>query len=74
MRTYMDEDWACIEIANTGMIPEEERISLLEGEGTGRGFYITYRIIRLLEGHIDIQSSDDTTTITIKLPRYSTRN
>lgn len=71
VRTYREKDWACIEISNTGTIPEDERLRLLEGEGSGRGFYITYRIIRLLEGKIDIQSSHNTTTITVRIPFYT---
>ncbi|MFH1491548.1 MAG: GAF domain-containing sensor histidine kinase, partial [Pseudomonadota bacterium] len=50
IRTYLEGDWACAEITNTGQISEEERLRLLEGEGQGRGIYITHRIIRLLKG------------------------
>ena len=68
IRTYTDESWACAEISNTGLISEEERLRLLEGEGRGRGIYITHRIIRLLNGKIDIRVGKDTTTLEVRLP------
>ena len=58
------------EITNTGQMSEEERLRLLEGEGRGRGIYITHRIIRLLKGKIDIRVGRDTTTIIVGLPHY----
>ncbi|MFC1863315.1 sensor histidine kinase, partial [Thermodesulfobacteriota bacterium] len=70
IKTYNDEDWACAEISNTGNIAEEERLKLLEGEASGRGLYITHRIIRILKGKIDIRAGVDTTTIIVRLPLY----
>jgi len=55
IRTYTDGSWACAEITNSGLISEEERFKLLEGEGRGRGVYITHRIVRLLKGKIDVR-------------------
>ncbi len=69
IRTYAKDEWACAEITNTGQIPEEDRRRLLEGEGEGRGLYITYRIIRLLKGRIDVTSYQDKTTFVVFLPR-----
>lgn len=69
IRTYAQDEWACAEITNTGQIPEEDRRRLLEGEGEGRGLYITYRIIRLLKGRIDVTSYQDRTTFVVFLPR-----
>jgi signal transduction histidine kinase len=69
IRTYAQDEWACAEIANTGQIPEEDRRRLLEGEGEGRGLYITYRIIRLLKGRIDVTSYQDRTNFVVFLPR-----
>jgi signal transduction histidine kinase len=66
--TYTDENWACAEISNTGLISEEERLRLLEGEGRGRGIYITHRIVRLLNGKIDVRVGRDTTTLVVRLP------
>jgi signal transduction histidine kinase len=70
IRTYTDGDWACAEISNTGVISEEERLRLLEGESQGRGLYITSRIIRLLQGKIEIQVGKKTTTVVVRLPLY----
>jgi signal transduction histidine kinase len=68
IRTYAEGDWACAEISNTGLISEEERLRLLEGEGRGRGIYITHRILRLLKGKIDVHVGRDSTTLIVRLP------
>jgi signal transduction histidine kinase len=68
IRTFADNNWACVEITNSGLIPEEERRHLLEGEGRGRGIYITHRIVRLLRGHIEILVEKNRTKVTVKLP------
>jgi signal transduction histidine kinase len=71
IRTYPEDNWACSEVTNTGAISEEERLRLLEGEGEGRGLYITHRIIRTLKGKIDVRTAKDTTTVILKLPRVA---
>ncbi len=48
----------------------EERLRLLGGEGEGRGLYITYRIIRMLRGKIEIRRGKNTTTLVVRLPIY----
>jgi signal transduction histidine kinase len=70
IRTYKDGKWACAEISNTGHIPQEDRLRLLEGEGRGRGLYITHRIIRLIEGKVEIRGGKDTTTFVVRFPLY----
>ena len=70
IRTYRDGNWACAEISNTGIISEEERLRLLEGEGQGRGLYITHRIIRLIKGKLEIRVGLNTTTLVVRLPRH----
>lgn len=67
-RTYRDGDWACAEISNSGTITEEEKLRLLEGKSSGRGLYITRRIISLLNGKIDIRAGRDNTTFIVRLP------
>lgn len=70
IRTYRDGEWACAQITNTGRISEEDRLRLLEDEGAerGRGLHITYRIVRLLNGHVDVKVGKEITTFTIRLP------
>ena len=70
VRTYSDGDWACAEISNTGQISEQTRMKILEGEGEGRGLYITYRIIRLLKGKIEIRAGKETTTFVVSFPLH----
>jgi signal transduction histidine kinase len=68
VRTYKEDNWACVEITNTGVISDEDRNRLLEGEGRGRGIYIIHRIIRLLKGRLDIHTDRDSTTLLVRLP------
>ncbi|HJX34787.1 MAG TPA: HAMP domain-containing sensor histidine kinase, partial [Desulfatiglandales bacterium] len=70
VQSYADGDSACIEVTNSGIILDEDRHRLLEGEMPGRGFYITHRIISLLKGNIDIRSGKETTTVLLRLPIY----
>ncbi len=70
VRTYSDGDWACAEISNTGQISEHDRMKILEGEGEGRGLYITYRIIHLLKGKIEIRAGKGTTTFVVSFPLH----
>ena len=68
IRTYRDGESACAEITNTGHISEDDRLRILEGEGDGRGLYITHRIMRLLKGRIEIKGDKKSTTFVVKLP------
>ncbi|MDZ7695430.1 MAG: HAMP domain-containing sensor histidine kinase [Deltaproteobacteria bacterium] len=74
IRTYREGEWACAEITNTGQISEEDRVRILEGEGEGRGLYITYRIIRLLKGKIDITTGRDSTTFKVYFPLHEQKD
>jgi signal transduction histidine kinase len=47
---------------------EEERLMFMEGGGRGRGLYITHRIIRLLNGKLELRVGLKTTTMVVRLP------
>ena len=68
VKTYAEGHWACAEIANTGLIAEEDRLRLLEGGSRGRGFYITQRLVRLLKGQLEVRVGQDTTTMIVRVP------
>jgi signal transduction histidine kinase len=68
VRTYREDGWACVEIRNTGEISEQDRQRIVEGEGEGRGMYITYRLIRLLKGRITIRVEAGITTFIVSFP------
>ncbi|MDY6881302.1 MAG: GAF domain-containing sensor histidine kinase [Desulfatiglans sp.] len=70
IRTYSEGRWACADITNTGHVSDEDQMRLLGDEGEGRGLYITYRIIRLLKGEIEIIRGKDTTTFSVRLPLF----
>ncbi len=70
IRTYREGEWACAEIINTGDISEEDRLRILEGEGEGRGSYITNRIISLLRGKLEVFRGEGTTSVLVRLPIY----
>jgi signal transduction histidine kinase len=74
VRTYGDGNWACTEITNSGAVSEEERLRLLDGEGEGRGLYITHRIVHILKGEIDVKVGKETTTVLLRLPIYRGEN
>ncbi|HKI48826.1 MAG TPA: HAMP domain-containing sensor histidine kinase, partial [Desulfobacteria bacterium] len=71
VRTYADGDWACAEISNTGEMSQQDQMKSVEGAGEGRGFYIIYRILRLLNGKMEIRSENGLTTVVVSLPLYS---
>ncbi|MCP4576358.1 MAG: GAF domain-containing protein, partial [Deltaproteobacteria bacterium] len=71
VQTYAKGEWACAEISNSGEMSEQDQMKSLEGAGEGRGLYITYRILRLLNGKMDIRSENGVTTFVVSLPLYS---
>jgi signal transduction histidine kinase len=70
IRTYGEGGFACAEITNTGHMIENDRLKILEGEGEGRGLYITYRILQLIRGKINLKTDQDTTTLVVCIQRY----
>ncbi|MDY6970971.1 MAG: GAF domain-containing sensor histidine kinase [Thermodesulfobacteriota bacterium] len=70
IQTYADGEWACVEISNTGRISDEDRLRILEGQGRGRGLYITNRIIRSFKGKIEVRGEKTSTTFVVRLPLY----
>ncbi len=69
--SYRKDNQACVQVTNTGAISEHESRRLMEGDVEGRGLYITHRIIRQLNGSIDIQPFGDTTTVTLRIPLHT---
>ncbi len=72
VRTYAQGKWACTEISNSGEMSEQDQLKGVEGAGDGRGLYITHRILRLLEGRMEIRSENGMTFVVVFLPRYGT--
>ena len=71
VKTYAHGEWACAEITNSGEMSQQDQMKSLEGAGEGRGLYITHRILRLLDGKMEIRSENGVTTVVVSLPLYS---
>ncbi|MBW1670242.1 MAG: GAF domain-containing sensor histidine kinase [Deltaproteobacteria bacterium] len=74
MRCYVEETMACLEIRNTGDIPEEKIDQVKKGEVRGRGLNIIYRFVQGNHGKIDIRAEDDHTVIVVKLPLFKQKS
>ncbi len=70
VRTYRRERWACAEISNSGEMSRQDQTKIAEGAGEGRGLYITRRILRMLNGKLEIRSKEGMTTVVVFLPLY----
>jgi len=68
IKTFREGDWACAQITNSGEIPPEMIGSLKEGYASGRGLYITNRIVKMMNGKMEIESKDGVTSFTFKFP------
>lgn len=71
IKAFQQGNWAWVEVINSGAINDEERRRILTGEVQGRGYYITHRMVRLMNGRIDIKAGKDTTTVSLRLPIYN---
>ena len=70
MRCYLQENMACLEIRNTGEIPEEKIDQVKKGEVSGRGLNIIYRFVQGNHGRIHIRTEDGQTVVIVKLPLF----
>ena len=70
MRCYVEDTMACLEIKNTGEIPEEKIDQVKKGEVRGRGLNIIYRFVQGNYGKIDIRAENGQTVVIVKLPLF----
>jgi signal transduction histidine kinase len=70
IKAFQEGNWAWVEVKNSGAILDEDRRRILAGEVQGRGFYITHRMVRIMNGRIDIKAGKNTTTVSLRLPIY----
>ncbi len=68
--TYSEGEWACAEIRNTGTMPPDELMSLKTGSGSGRGLYITYRIVKMMNGRMEVRSEGGYTLFKFMFPNH----
>jgi signal transduction histidine kinase len=74
MRCYLEENMACLEIRNTGEIPEEKIDQVKKGEVIGRGLNIIYRFVQANHGKIDIRTENGQTIVIVKLPFFQQKD
>jgi signal transduction histidine kinase len=70
IRSYRDGNMACIEIHNTGKIPEDNIEQIRKGDVKGRGLNIIYRFIQSNHGKLDVSTDNDSTTFRVMLPLH----
>jgi signal transduction histidine kinase/putative methionine-R-sulfoxide reductase with GAF domain len=68
IKSYRRDGMACLEIRNTGRIPEENIEQIRKGDVKGRGLNIIYRFIQGLQGSLDVFTEDDSTTFRVLIP------
>lgn len=68
IRSYGKSPWAVAEITNTGQIPEEDRARYLLGDGRGRGIHITTRLVKRMDGKMEVESERGQTTFRVMFP------
>jgi signal transduction histidine kinase len=74
IRSYRKDSWAVAEVTNTGEIGEEDRDRYLHGEGKGRGLHITTRLVKQMQGKMEMESEQGQTTFRVMLPLVITEN
>ena len=68
VRSYRKDSWAVAEVTNTGEIREEDRDRYLLGEGRGRGLHITTRLVKQMNGKMEMESGEGQTTFRVMFP------
>jgi signal transduction histidine kinase len=68
IRSYRKDSWAVAEVANTGEIREQDRDRYLLGEGRGRGLHITTRLVKQMNGKMEVESGEGKTTFRVMFP------
>ncbi len=68
IRSYQKDSWGVAEVTNTGEIREEDRDRYLLGEGRGRGFHITTRLVKQMKGKMEMESGEGRTTFRVMFP------
>ena len=68
IRAYRKDSWAVAEVTNTGEIREEDRDRYLHGEGRGRGLHITTRLVKQMNGKMEVESGEGQTTFRVMVP------
>jgi signal transduction histidine kinase len=68
VKSYKCEKMACLEICNTGKIPEDKIEQIRKGDVKGRGLNIIYRFIQGMQGKLEVFTDSDTTTFRVMIP------
>jgi signal transduction histidine kinase len=70
IKSYRAGGMACLEIRNTGRIPDENIEQIRKGEVKGRGLNIIYRFVQAIQGSLEVFTDSDFTTFRVMIPLY----
>ncbi len=68
IQCYRKDSWAVAEVTNTGEIREDDRDRYLLGQGRGRGLHITTRLVKQMQGKMEMESGEGQTTFRVMFP------
>ncbi len=71
MRTFHEDNMACLEVRNTGVIPADQIEQVRNGDVRGRGLNIIYRFVQANHGEISVSTDSGYTVFTVRLPLAS---
>jgi signal transduction histidine kinase len=74
LRCFRANDMACLEVSNSGEIPQDQIDLVRQGRVGGRGLNIISRFIQNNHGKIDISTENKITKIIIRLPLHKTKS
>ncbi len=72
LRTFTRKTLACLEVRNTGTIPDEKIEQVRRGDVKGRGLNIIHRFVQSNHGRFRICNESGETVCTIEIPQHRT--
>lgn len=74
MRCFRENEMACLEVTNSGEIPQDQIDLVRKGQVGGRGLNIISRFIQNNHGKIDITTGENSTRILVCFPLHNKKS